>query len=105
MGYDSINLVICVDFSQGLLIKARHLIRPVASRLGGMRPRISSKAIGPVNADGSANAEDCMTASRHDAVVWDTTEAFMVDALLLKICVDLLLGAFLSFFFCELYSV
>ena len=85
MGDDSINLVFSVDFCQSLLVKSRHLIRPVASRLGGMRPRISSMAIGPVNADGSANAEDRMTASRHDAVVRDTTEAFVVNALLLEI--------------------
>ena len=85
MGDDSINLVFSVDFCQSPLSKSWHHTRPVASCLGGMRPRISSEAIGPVNADGSANAEDRMTASRHDAVVRDTTEALMEDALLLKI--------------------
>ena len=85
MGDDSINLVFSVDFCQCLLVESWHLIRPVASRLGGMRPRICREAIGPVNTDGATNAEDRMTASRHDAVVRDTTEAFVVDALLLEI--------------------
>ena len=40
MGDNSINLVFSVDFCQCLLVKSRHLIRPVASLLGGMRPRI-----------------------------------------------------------------
>ena len=84
MGDNSINLVFSVDFCQCLLVKSRYLIRPVASRLGGMRPRISSKAIGPVNADGSANAEDRMTASGNDTVVRDAAEALVLDPLLLK---------------------
>lgn len=46
MGDDSINLVFSVDFCQCLSVKSWHLIRPVASRLVGMRPRISSEAIG-----------------------------------------------------------
>ena len=85
MGDNSINLVFSVDFCQCLLVKSRHLIRPVASRLGGMRPRISSKAIGPVNADGTANAEDRMTASGNDTVVRDAAEVLVLDPLLLKI--------------------
>ena len=84
-GHDYIDLVFVVYFSQSLCVKVRHLIRPVTSRLGGMRPRINSEAIGPVNADGSANAEDRMTASGNDTVVRDAAEALVLDPLLLEI--------------------
>ena len=85
MCHNSVNLVAGVDFSQRLPVKVWHLIRPVASRLGGMRPRISCDAIGPVNADGTANAEDRMTASSNDTVVRDAAEALVLDPLLLEI--------------------
>ena len=85
MCHNSVNLEAGVNLSQCLPVKARHLIRPVTSRLGGMRPRISCDAIGPVNADGTANAEDRMTASSNDAVVRDAAEALVLDPLLLEI--------------------
>ena len=50
-----------------------------------MRPRISREAIGPVDADGTANAKDRMTASCNDTVVRDTAEALVLDPLLLEI--------------------
>ena len=85
MCHNIVNLEAGVNLSQCLPVKARHLIRPVASRLSGMRPRISCDAIGPVNADGTANAEDRMTASSNDTVVWDAAEALVLDPLLLEI--------------------
>ena len=85
MGNNSINLEAGVNLCQCLPVKVWHLIRPVTSRLGGMKPRICREAIGPVNTDGTANAEDRMTASSNDTVVWDAAEALVLDPLLLEI--------------------
>ena len=50
-----------------------------------MRPRINSKAICSVDADGPTYAEDSMAACSNNAKVRNTAEALVVDPLLLKI--------------------